>query len=89
MIVRMQTTIELPKSLQEEAEQWAAQHGCTITAMVIEGLSLLLRGDRERGDREQSLSAGLPSYGGNGGHLLVDLADGTAVEDVVNSDFVL
>ncbi|MXW96711.1 MAG: hypothetical protein F4110_06475 [Acidimicrobiaceae bacterium] len=75
----MRTTINLPEGLGEEAKRYAAQRGCTFTALVVEGLQLVVGGDPEGGP-----CSTLPSYGG--GHLLVDLTDKAAVGEALDAD---
>lgn len=81
MLKHMRTTINLPDGLGEEAKRRAAQRGCTFTALVVEGLHLVLRGSAEGRP-----SAELPHYGGAGGRLLVDLTDKTAVGEALDAD---
>ena len=81
MLKHMRTTINLPEGLGEEAKRYAAQRGCTFTALVVEGLQLVLHRSEERGSRRE-----LPSYGG--GRLLVDLTDKEAVGEALDADGV-
>ena len=81
MLIHMRTTINLPEGLGEEAKRYAAQRGCTFTALVVEGLHLVVHGSAER-ERPQEL----PSYGGAGGRLLVDLTDKEAVGEALDAD---
>ena len=81
MFMHMRTTINLPDGLGEEAKRYAAQRGCTFTALVVEGLQLVVHGSPERGPRQE-----LPSYGGTGGRLLVDLTDKEAVGEALDAD---
>ncbi len=81
MLMHMRTTINLPEGLGEEAKRYAAQRGCTFTALVVEGLQLVVHGSAERGPRRE-----LPSYGS--GHLLVDLTDKEAVGEALDADGV-
>lgn len=81
MLMHMRTTINLPDGLGEEAKRQAAERGCTFTALVVEGLHLVLHGSAE----SESL-AEMPRYGGAGGRLLVDLADKAAVAEALDAD---
>ena len=81
MLMHMRTTINLPSSLAEEAKRRAAERGCTFTALVVEGLHMVLRDGRDEGS-----PAALPRYGGSGGVLLVDLSDKTAVAEALDAD---
>lgn len=83
MLIHMRTTINLPEGLGEEAKRYAAQRGCTFTALVVEGLQLVLHPPAE--DRPPRR---LPRYGGAGGRLLVDLTDKEAVADALDADGV-
>lgn len=80
MLRHMRTTINLPESLGEEAKRRAAERGCTFTALVVEGLHLVLRDSAEPEPRDA-----LPSYGTDG-RLLVDLADREAVAEALDAD---
>lgn len=80
MLMHMRTTINLPDGLGEEAKRQAAERGCTFTALVVEGLHLVLRASAEPGP-----PAELPRYGG-AGRLLVDLADKVAVAEALDAD---
>lgn len=80
MLRHMRTTINLPDGLGEEAKRQAARRGCTFTALVVEGLHLVL-GSPVEGPRNQEL----PRYGGDGS-LLVDLADKTALAEALDAD---
>jgi hypothetical protein len=64
-----------------EAKQRAAERGCTFTALVIEGLHLVLHSRTAPGP-----PAELPSHGGRGGRLLVNLADKAAVAGALDAD---
>lgn len=79
MLMHMRTTINLPDGLGEEAKRYAAQRGCTFTALVVEGLQLVVHGAAERGSRRK-----LPSYGS--GRLLVDITDKEAVGEALDAD---
>ena len=79
MLRHIRTTMNLPEGLGEEAKRYAAQRGCTFTALVVEGLQLVVGGAPEGGP-----CSALPSYGG--GHLLVDLADKAAVGGALDAD---
>ena len=81
MLRHMRTTINLPEGLGEEAKRHAAQRGCTFTALVVEGLHLVLAGSTE-----ESPNGELPHYGGSGGRLLVDLTDKAAVGEALDAD---
>ena len=81
MLKHMRTTINLPEGLGEEAKRQASERGCTFTALVVEGLHLVLRGSAEAGSPVE-----LPLYGGAGGRLLVDLADKAAVAEALDAD---
>lgn len=81
MLIHMRTTINLPDSLGEEAKQHARERGCTFTALVVEGLHLVLRDSTRGGPTGE-----LPHYGGSGGSLLVDLADKAAVAEALDAD---
>ena len=81
MLTHMRTTINLPEGLGEEAKRHAARRGCTFTALVVEGLHLVLKGSTEKNP-----SGELPRYGGTGGRLLVDLADKAAVGEALDAD---
>lgn len=81
MLIHMRTTINLPDGLGEEAKRRAAERGCTFTALVVEGLHMVLRGAPEG-----SPPAELPRYGGAGGRLLADLADRAAVAEALDAD---
>lgn len=81
MLIHMRTTINLPEGLGEEAKRHAAQRGCTFTALVVEGLHLVLRGTTEMGPGGE-----LPRYGGTGGRLVVDLTDKAAVGEALDAD---
>ncbi len=81
MLRHMRTTINLPEGLGEEAKRHAAQRGCTFTALVVEGLHLVLRNPVEGAPLGE-----LPRHGGSGGHLLVDLTDKTAVGEALDAD---
>ena len=83
MLVHMRTTINLPAGLGEAAKQHAAQRGCTFTALVVEGLHLVLRPSSE-----SAAPGKLPYYGGAGGCLLVDLTDKTVVGEAFDADGV-
>ena len=81
MLMHMRTTINLPDGLGEEAKRRAAERGCTFTALVVEGLHLVLRTPDALG---QSME--LPRYGAGSGRLLVDLTDKTAVGEALDAD---
>ena len=81
MLMHMRTTINLPDGIGEEAKRYAAQRGCTFTALIVEGLQLVVHGSSERGPMRK-----LPSYGS--GHLLVDLTDKEAVGEALDADGV-
>ena len=81
MLIHMRTTINLPDSLGEDAKRRAAERGCTFTALVVEGLHLVLRDAPGEGP-----SAPLPRYGGSGGQLLIDLSDKSAVAEALDAD---
>ena len=83
MLMHMRTTINLPEGLGEEAKRHAAQRGCTFTALVVEGLHLVLRHSVEGAPPGE-----LPYYGGAGGRLLVDLSDKGAVGEALDADGV-
>ena len=71
MIICMKTTIILPDGLAEQAKSYAAERGCTFTALVVDSLHLILRQPPVR-----ELTP-LPTSGG--GRMLVDIADKDAV----------
>ena len=79
----MRTTINLPDGLAEEAKRHAIRSGCTFTSLVVEGLHRVLRDSTRSGRHEK-----LPSYGGSGGSVLVDLADKAAVAEALDADGV-
>ena len=79
MFRHMRTTINLPEGLGEEAKRHAAQRGCTFTALVVEGLHLVLRNPVEGAPPGE-----LPRHGGAGGRLLVDLADKGAMGEALD-----
>ncbi len=81
MLRHMRTTINLPNSLGEEAKRRASERGCTFTALVVEGLHLVLGGSAHK-----SPSVPLPRHGGAGGQLLVDLSDKSAVAEALDAD---
>ena len=81
MLLHMRTTILLPDSLGEEAKRYAAERGCTFTALVVEGLHLVLRAADTTGEPVE-----LPRHGGDGGRLLVDLTDKAAVAEALDAD---
>ena len=81
MLLRIRTTINLPEGLGEEAKRHAAARGCTFTALVVEGLHLVLRAPETLGQPVE-----LPRYGGCGGRLLVDLTDKAAVGEALDAD---
>lgn len=81
MLRHMRTTINLPEGLGEEAKRYAAERGCTFTALVVEGLQLVVHGSAGGGRSRE-----LPSYGGVGGRLLVDLTDKAAVGEALDAD---
>ena len=81
MLLRIRTTINLPEGLGEEAKRHAAARGCTFTALVVEGLHLVLSTAEAPGP-----SAAFPRYGGSGGRLLVDLTDKAAVAEALDAD---
>lgn len=81
MLLHMRTTINLPENLGEEAKRCAAERGCTFTALVVEGLHLVLRdppGEPRTGP--------LPRHGGAGGRMLVDLSDKSALAEALDAD---
>ena len=81
MLIHMRTTINLPDNLGEEAKRCAAERGCTFTALVVEGLHLVLRNP----SGEQRVEP-LPRHGGASGGLLVDLSDKSAVAEALDAD---
>ena len=81
MLKHMRTTIILPDALGEQAKRAAAERGCTFTALVAEGLTLVLSRSAER-----ELPAELPRYGTGEGRLLVDLTDRAAVAEALDAD---
>lgn len=83
MLRHMRTTINLPDGLGEEAKRHAAERGCTFTALVVEGLHLVVHGSSEG-----CASGELPRYGSGGGRLLVDLTDKVAVGEALDADGV-
>lgn len=84
MLIHMRTTINLPDSLGEEAKLRAVERGCTFTALIVEGLHLVLRDAPGEGP-----STPLPRHGGTGGRLLVDLSDKSAVAEALDADGIL
>ncbi|MCQ3808662.1 MAG: CopG family transcriptional regulator [Acidimicrobiia bacterium] len=74
----MKTTIFLPDGLAEQAKSYAAERGCTFTALVVDSLHLILRQSPE-----PELTP-LPTFGG--GRTLVDIADKDAVWDAFDAD---
>ena len=83
MVIHMRTTINLPEGLGEEAKRHAAQRGCTFTALVVEGLHLVLRHSVEGAPTGE-----LPCHGGSGGRLLVDLTDKATMGEALDADGV-
>ncbi|MCQ3808326.1 MAG: CopG family transcriptional regulator [Acidimicrobiia bacterium] len=73
----MKTTIVLPDGLAEQAKNYAAEHDCTFTALVVDGLHLILRQPPE-----PELTT-LPTF--SGGRTLVDIADKDAVWDAFDA----
>ena len=78
MIICMKTTIILPDGLAEQAKSYAAERGCTFTALVVDSLHLILRQPPVR-----ELTP-LPTFGG--GRMLVDIADKDAVWGAFDAD---
>lgn len=78
MVICMKTTIILPDGLAEQAKSYAAERGCTFTALVVDSLHLILRQQPEH-----ELTP-LPTFGG--GRMLVDIADKDAVWDALDAD---
>jgi len=58
----METTIELPNSLIEQARRVAKQEGARLRALIEEGLQRSLEARRQAARRQLDF----PSYGGNG-----------------------
>lgn len=74
MLVCMRTTLNLPDGLMAQAKARAAATGRTVTALVEEGLRLVLQSDAADAPTEP-----LPTYGTASGRFLVDLEDRDAV----------
>ncbi len=78
MVICMKTTIILPDGLAEQAKRYAAERGCTFTALVVDSLHFMLR------QQPECELKPLPTFGG--GRMLVDVADKDAVWDVLDAD---
>ncbi len=82
MLVCMRTTINLPDALAEAAKERAAIEGRTFTSLVEEGLRAVLDQPQDREPIE--LPVFDPPPGGRG--MLVDIADGRALWEVLDAD---
>ncbi len=81
MLRRVRTTINLPDGLGEEAKRRAAERGCTFTALLVEGLHLVLSNP----SGAQSTDP-LPRHGGAGGRLLIEPSDKSAAAEALDAD---
>jgi hypothetical protein len=75
----MRTTVRLDEALLERARKEAARRGATLTALIEEGLQLVLRRPRKQPDRPRVT---LPEcLAGGGAQPGVDLNDSAALID--------
>jgi predicted transcriptional regulator len=58
----MKTTIELPDELMKQARRVAQKEGCTLRALIEEGLQRTIKARQEAARR----TLDSPSYGGSG-----------------------
>lgn len=79
MLVHMRTTIRLEQALIERARDEAKRRGVTLTALISEGLRLVLRRPLKRSERPL---VSLPECRAGGGTQPgVDLSDSAALFD--------
>lgn len=76
----MRTTVRLPDELMRAAKRRAQQTGRTLTQLLEDSLRAELR----QPVRSARVSEPLPTYRGQGLRPGVDLADGSALEDVMH-----
>ena len=77
----MRTTIRLNDDLAVQAREMAARTGKTFTALVEDGLRLVLARERQAAHA----SVELPSMGGNGLQPGVDLDDSASLLDLMEA----
>ncbi|MFI6165804.1 type II toxin-antitoxin system VapB family antitoxin [Nocardia sp. NPDC051052] len=75
----MRTTLDLDDALLRAAKQRAARDGRSLTSLIEEALRMLLE---ELGERDTAkMDIALPTYGGDGLQVGVNLADWRTVRD--------
>lgn len=80
----MRTTLRLDDDLLREAKRYAVEHGITLTALMDRALREVLC--REEWSGPGSEVSPLPTYSGRGLRAGVDLDDGAALLDLMESD---
>ncbi len=80
----MKTTVNLPDALAEEAKRHARMHRRTFTSLIEEGLRHVLT----QGDGRVVAPEPLPTFGVQGGRMLIDLDDRQALWDALDADGV-
>ncbi|MBM3505860.1 MAG: DUF2191 domain-containing protein [Alphaproteobacteria bacterium] len=80
----MRTTVRLPENLLRRAKRKAAAEGRTLTALIAEGLTIVLGEARESTGQKR---VQLPVSAATGGTLPgVDLDDSAALEDIMERE---
>ncbi|MEU7145453.1 type II toxin-antitoxin system VapB family antitoxin [Nocardia sp. NPDC046473] len=80
----MRTTLDLDDALLRAAKQRAARDGRTLTSLIEEALRMLLEELSERDTVRRDIA--LPSFGGDGVQVGVDLASWKTVRDADYED---
>ena len=80
MLWHMRTTVILPDALADKAKRLAAEQGRTFTSLIEEGVRHVLEQPRETSPID------LPTHGGAGGRVLIDLSDRDAVWAALDAD---
>lgn len=76
----MRTTVRLPDELMRAAKRRAQETGRSLTQLLEDALRAELR----QPTRARRVAAPLPTYRGKGLHPGVDLADSSALEDLMS-----
>ena len=79
----MRTTVRLPEALLRQAKMKAAEQGCTLTAIIEEGLRAVLNGPPSSGRKKRTMPRVSRASGGLVSGVVWDqISDVTAKEEI-------
>jgi hypothetical protein len=80
------TTVRLPKELLDRARRKAAADGRTLTALIEDGLRLLVNGERRRGAVKRNLPR--ISKAGRGALPGVDISNSARIQEIEDIEYI-